>query len=140
MQLVLGLIESTVFILLAALHFQWALGGTWGFEHSIPEKEDGGKVMQPKKTDSAIVGVGLLLFATYYLLKIGLFPVGIPQWFMNYGGWIVSGLFLLRAIGEFRYVGFFKKVKHTTFAQRDTKYYSPLCLVIGVTGILIEWL
>jgi Protein of unknown function (DUF3995) len=57
---------------------------------------------------------------------------------MNYGLVVISLLFFLRAIGDFRYVGFFKKVKQTVFARLDSKYYSPLCLFIAVCGVVIE--
>ena len=59
---------------------------------------------------------------------------------MQYTGWIISILFFIRAIGDFKYVGFFKKVKQTTFGEMDTTYFSPLCLVISMVGILIETL
>ena len=37
-----------------------------------------------------------------------------------------------RGIGDFRYVGFFKRVKGSLFATRDTYLYSPLCMVLAV--------
>ncbi|WP_222439555.1 DUF3995 domain-containing protein [Spirosoma utsteinense] len=36
-----------------------------------------------------------------------------------------------------RYVGFFKKIKHTPFGKNDTRYYSPLCLLIGVLTLVV---
>jgi hypothetical protein len=41
-------------------------------------------------------------------------------------------------MGEFNYVGFFKKVKDTEFAKWDTKLFSPLCLLISSFGFAIE--
>lgn len=35
---------------------------------------------------------------------------------------------LARAVGDFRLVGFFKKVKGSEFALMDTLLYSPLCV------------
>lgn len=57
---------------------------------------------------------------------------------MQYTGWIIALLFFIRAIGDFKYVGFFKSVKQTTFGTMDTTYYAPLCLVISSVGIIIE--
>jgi len=37
-------------------------------------------------------------------------------------------------------VGFFKKIKHTEFAKSDSKIFSPLCLSIGVIGVLIQFI
>ncbi|WP_373072949.1 DUF3995 domain-containing protein [Sulfurimonas sp.] len=47
-------------------------------------------------------------------------------------GWIISAVFTLRSVGDFNMVGFFKKIKDTEFAIYDTKYFSPLCLILGV--------
>ena len=38
----------------------------------------------------------------------------------------------LRAIGDFRYVGFFNRVRDTGFARLDTLAYSPLCAGLAV--------
>ncbi|PTT14637.1 DUF3995 domain-containing protein, partial [Flavobacterium sp. HMWF030] len=51
--------------------------------------------------------------------------------------WIIIFIFILRAIGDFNYVGFFKKHRNSEFALKDTKYYSPLCLLIGVLTLLV---
>ena len=34
-------------------------------------------------------------------------------------------------MGDFRTVGFFKKVRATRFAQLDSRIYSPLCAVLS---------
>jgi len=46
--------------------------------------------------------------------------------------WVLAALFLIRAVGEFRYVGFFKSVRDTRFATWDSWLFSPLCLLIAV--------
>ncbi len=50
---------------------------------------------------------------------------------------IIPIVFIIRAIGEFHYVGFFKQIKDTDFGQMDTLLFSPLCLVIGLMGFAI---
>jgi hypothetical protein len=55
----------------------------------------------------------------------------------KYGLWILMTLFILRAIGDFKYMGFFKKIKNTKFGQNDTKYFAPLCLIIGILTLLV---
>jgi hypothetical protein len=37
----------------------------------------------------------------------------------------------LRAIGEFRYVGLFKRVRESRFAALDTRVYTPLCVALA---------
>lgn len=39
---------------------------------------------------------------------------------------------LLRAVGDFRYVGFFKSVRDSRFATMDTWCYSPVCLALSI--------
>ncbi len=129
--------EISIFTALALLHLHWGFGGEWGFEKSLPTNEEGKRMLNPKKKDSLIVGVGLLFFATFYLLKAKGIVLDLPAWVMAVAGWLIPVIFLLRAMGDFNYIGFFKRVKHTDFGIRDTRFYSPLCLFIGVIGVLI---
>ena len=136
--MILSLLLSLLFIVLGLIHFNWVIGGTFGFKESLPTKENGERVLNPKKIDSAIVGIGLTAFGFFYVLKSGLIQYNFPEWIMKYGSLIISILFLLRAIGEFKYVGFFKSVKKTNFGKLDTKFFSPLCLIIGIFGMIIQ--
>lgn len=45
-------------------------------------------------------------------------------------------VFLQRAIGDFKYIGFFKKFKHSNFSRLDRLVSSPLCLLIGIVMLL----
>lgn len=47
----------------------------------------------------------------------------------------VGILFLLRAIGERRYVGIFKRVRGTPFAKNDDRVFVPLCIFVGATAV-----
>lgn len=138
MIIVFSLVLSILFLVLAVIHFNWFFGGEFGFNASLPTNENGKRVLNPKKIDSAIVGLALLAFCSYYFYKSGITALYLPNWIMEYTGWIISGIFFIRAIGDFKYVGFFKKVKQTTFGNMDTIYFAPLCLVISMVGILIE--
>ena len=40
--------------------------------------------------------------------------------------------FALRALGDFRYLGFFKSIRGTPFAYYDTWFYSPLFVCLAV--------
>ncbi len=133
-----GIFLSFIFLFLSGLHFYWGLGGKWGVNAAIPTKENTEKVLTPKLFDCFAVAFGLLGFGIFVLIKSELILYELPAWLAHYGLWAISFLFILRAIGEFKYVGFFKKIRTTLFAQMDTKYYSPLCLLIGFLGILIE--
>lgn len=134
----LSILLFGVFLLLGLVHFNWALGGSWGFDAALPTTESGQRVLNPKKADSAIVGLGLTTFGIFYLIFSGLFlNMYLPEWIFSYGRWVIPIIFILRAIGDFKYIGFFKKVRSTTFGKMDTKLHSPLCLGIGISGLII---
>lgn len=136
--MILSIVLSIILIGLGLIHFNWVFGGEFGFSESLPTKESGERVLNPKKIDSAIVGVGLTVFGIFYVLQSGLINYNLPEWITKYGSWIIPIIFLLRAIGEFKYVGFFKSVKKTDFGKLDTKFFSPLCLIIGILGMIIQ--
>ena len=134
----LSILLGIILIGLGLIHFNWVIGGKFGFSESLPTKESGERVLNPKKIDSAIVGIGLTIFGIFYVLKSGLIEYSLPAWIIKYGSWIIPIIFLLRAIGEFRYVGFFKSIKKTEFGKLDTKLFSPLSLAIGILGLIIH--
>jgi hypothetical protein len=79
-----------------------------------------------------IVAAGLFGFGLLVLIRSGLLVADLPLWLSRYWLWIIAAIFLLRAIGDFNYVGFFKKYRQTIFGRNDTRYYSPLCLLIAM--------
>ena len=134
---VLAILLFTIFLLLSLLHLSWALGSPWGFENALPTNEEGKRMLNPKKIDSLIVGLGLLFFGGFYLILVGIFTLELPPLVVTLASWIIPSIFLLRAIGDFRYVGFSKRIKTTSFAKRDTQFYSPLCLSIAIIGFIL---
>lgn len=127
-----------IFLFLSSVHFYWAFGGKWGTEGVYPSKADGSPMRPPSIAATLIVAIGLLSFAVFYLIKAGYISVQLPLWLNKNGLWILTALFILRAIGDFNYLGFFKKVKNSNFAVNDTKYYVPLCLIIGLLTLVLQ--
>ncbi len=126
-----------VLFLVSGIHVYWAAGGTKGSAAAIPASGSD-LLFRPTAVATAIVAIALGL-AGWFVLELG----GVIErrlfagWFHAYGGWALAGIFLLRSIGEFRWVGFFKRRKGTRFAKWDTLLYSPLCLMIGLFVIVI---
>lgn len=128
---------AIIFACLSLLHFSWALGSSWGFESSLPTNQGGQKVLNPRKTDSIAVGVGLGLFSAFYGVYFLEITLGISDMLMSIIRWMIPIVFLMRTIGDFKYVGLFKKVKGTSFAIRDSSYFVPLCFCIACLGFLV---
>lgn len=139
MTTVIAIILFLIFLFISSIHFYWAFGGKWGSDSVLPTKDDSNtKVLNPTMLASLIVGFGLLGFGLFVLTASRIITLDLPYWIDLCGLWIIAGIFILRAIGDFNYVGFFKKIKQTKFGRNDTKYFSPLCLIIGVLIIILE--
>ena len=137
--IVLGMLVTVILIFIAGIHLFWFFDGAWGFEEVLPTHLNGKRVLNPKKIDSLSVGLFISFFALIYCVKsLNITISFLPDWILKYGLYIISSVFLVRAIGDFKYVGFFKKIKETTFGELDSKYFSPLCFVMGIVGILLE--
>ena len=124
-------------MVLAGFHYYWLFGGDWGLTHVIPSKTKEAPSLAIPKFATLIVALGLTGVGLFYLVKAELINFPIPE-LLKYGYWVIPSVFILRAIGEFRYVGIFKKIKDTNFAKADSKIFVPLCLMIGVLGFLVQ--
>ena len=133
----LAVLEGLAFLFLSLLHLYWALGGDWAFLKGLPTNERGQYILNPGKIDSALVAVVLALIAIYYL-NLAFHFFHLPLWLQDYAGYGVALIFLLRAIGDLKYVGFFKKVKGTPFGKRDSSFYSPLCLLLSLIAFFLS--
>ena len=134
----IALVLGITFGLLSLLHFAWALGIKWGFDASLPTTEEGKSVIDPKPRESLIVAIGLAFFSVFYCSKYFMVPLTPNETIETIISWVMPCIFILRSIGDFKYFGFFKKVKSTSFADLDTKLIIPLCLLLAFLGFLLE--
>lgn len=135
----IAIILFVIFLFISFLHCYWAFGGTWGSDAVLPTKDDNiTKVLTPTVISTLIVAFGLLSFGILILVISGMIAFKLPEWLTNYGLWIIASIFALRAMGDFNYVGFFKKIKQTKFGKNDTKYFTPLCLIIAILTVILE--
>ncbi len=63
--------------------------------------------------------------------------VGVPEAVLSWLSFALAAGLLARAVGEFKYVGFFKRVRGSRFATLDTLVYSPLCLLLAIGVALV---
>lgn len=119
----LALSISAVLLALAMLHVYWAAGGRAGRAAAVPElPEPGGrKAFDPTPGATLLVALALTLAALVVLGRARLWtPSAVPPTVFDAGTWLLAAVFLLRAVGDFRLVGFFKRVRGTRFAARET--------------------
>ncbi len=131
----------SIFIAISGLHFYWVLGGVWGARAAIPDQfvdsyfnpENKNKM----KVATLIVALGLLVMAILVATNFSFWESPIEPQMVDYVLYGIGALFLLRAIGEFNYVGFFKRKKEGLFGKYDSLLFSPLCLVISFLAFYI---
>lgn len=132
MQLILALatIVSLTFLALAIWHLWMALSPEINASGAVPSVA-GRPLSVPSARAFVGVAVVLLVFAALVAATGGIVQVGLPARYLSWLSFALSLGLLVRAIGEFRYAGFFKQVRGTRFARLDTLVYSPLCLLLA---------
>jgi hypothetical protein len=127
---------SAILLLAAATHAYWASGGPYGLSAVVPDR--GGKLLfRLGRIGTALLAFGLLAAALLVAEQTLGFMPAVSSSSTAVGCWILAALLLLRTVGDFRYVGLFKRVKDTAFAYWDTAAYTPLCLLLGVATVFI---
>ena len=125
-----------VFTGLAVIHIYWAFGGNLGKNAAIPES-DGIPLFSPSPALTLLVSVLLLFCALLIAVLARWLTLPITNQLITGLGVLLAVVFAIRAVGEFKYTGFFKRVRGTRFAQLDSLVYSPLCLLISVGVLLV---
>jgi Protein of unknown function (DUF3995) len=139
--MIAGTAAILILVVLAGVHIYWAVGGKAGKGAAIPSK-NGRPVLMPGPTTTLLVALGLFAIAALLAVQIGWFALPAFPYqhdLVQVAVWLIATVFALRAIGDFRYVGFFKRVRDGRFARLDTFAYSPLCaglaLLVGISAV-----
>lgn len=159
----LASLTAMALMVIGALHLFWAAGGEDLLDATVPQRPPATglaaqvvaetspeqlppdasapvlqKVFVPSARGTAIVGFGLFGASAALLLAIT------GRGWMGQGAVILTGvlavLFLARAIGDGKWVGWTKRVRGTPFARMDDKLYTPLSAFFGATcAITVLW-
>ena len=134
---VLALSNVAIFFFLGALHFYWAIGGKWATDVVVPTKPTGEKLFNTSVLSCVVVGSGLWLMSFVHVANAGLIFVNTPFPIIRYATFAMGIVFMVRFIGDFKWVGIFKKVNGTSFAKNDALYYAPLCLFLSISSFVL---
>ncbi len=130
-------VNTIIFLSLSILHFYWAFGGKLWYEDVLPTNSSGLRRMNPSMAATLIIAFGLIFLAFITTGNQGLFDKYVKRKYFRYGALIIAVIFFLRAIGDFKFIGFFKTVIRTKFGVNDTQIFSPLCVFIALLSLLI---
>lgn len=137
---VLVFLNVLIFSAISLLHLYWVFGGRWASEQVIPDhlQKKAWELGPTMKIATLLVALGLAAFALVMLAN--LYPIlPISATYITYATLAIGSIFLIRAIGDFQYVGFFKQVKNTRFGHADSRIFSPLCLLIASICFVIAF-
>jgi hypothetical protein len=130
----LALLLAAAFAALAALHVAWAASGAPAGA-AVPARADGAPLFRPGRAATLAVALALGAAAALVLARAGLVAWPVPAGLTRAGTWALAAALGLRVVGEFRYVGLFKRERGTRFARLDTRVYTPLCAALAA-GVL----
>lgn len=123
--MILGLAAAAVLAALSAVHGFWAFGGAPTRGTAVPTTEDGEFLFRPALAATLFVAALLLLGGTTLLGRLGVLGSILPAPLYRLGTAGLALVLLARAIGDFRWVGFFKRQRATRFAALDSVVYVP---------------
>jgi hypothetical protein len=120
---VLAVLISVVFASISAIHVYWAAGGRRWADVVLPQ-QDGARSFTPTAGMTLMVALALLAAALGVLAAGGLGPAAaLPFWVRRGIVGVLAVVFALRAVGDLRLVGLFRKVKGTPFAYWDARLF-----------------
>ena len=122
-----ALLVVTILSVLALLHVYWALGPQGTSAATIPEI-NGRPAFRPSRLATLGVAIAGRLWVD---------PLAPPL--VRLLTFALGAVFVARAIGDFRLVGFFKQARISRFARLDTWVYAPLCLLLGVAVLFVAY-
>jgi hypothetical protein len=133
-----ALLVAAILSTLAFVHVYWGLGGRMGSGAAVPELS-GRPAFRPSRIGT--LAVSLALFAAALLTatagRLLADPLAPPT--VRLLTFCLGAVFLARAVGDFRLVGFFKRVQGSRFARLDTRLYAPLCLILGIAALFVAY-
>ena len=125
---------AAAFALLSALHVVWAFGGKLASGSVIPVVE-GSPAFQPSMGTTLAVAGLLAAAALVVLVRAGELLPSFPPRLATFATVVLGAILVLRAVGDFRLVGFFKTVRGTAIAHWDSVLYSPIALGLGLAAL-----
>ncbi len=128
----------SIFAALSLLHLKWIRMPTGPAPSAIPTNTAGVPLFRP--TPLATFAVACLLAIASALAFLGQkeLPAKFNS-FVNMGNVTVALVLFARSIGDFKYFGFFRNIKNTKFAKKDSILFTPLCLFLSLSAALLAW-
>ncbi|HEY2775910.1 MAG TPA: DUF3995 domain-containing protein [Candidatus Binatia bacterium] len=130
---------ASVLAVLSMLHVYGGVEGVEGESSPVIPEIDGKPVFVPEPRDWYAMAAALALASILVTTRSGLLRSPFPDAWTQFGTIAVGIVLVLRAVGDFHMLGFFKRVRGTVFAEWDTRLFSPLSLILGLATLWIAF-
>lgn len=98
----------------------------------VPTDVTGERLFVPGRWATVAVAVALTTMAIGMAVMVSQpDPPGMVRWVVAAG----VGILVLRAIGDGKYAGFSKTFRASTFARYDDRVFTPLMVILALTGL-----
>ena len=131
-------IAATLLCPIGAIHVYWAAGGRLGLDSTIPQ-QSGKPMFKPGPGLTLLVGLLLFSLAALVLWRDGVITLPLPYVIASFGVPLAALVFFARAVGDFKYVGWSKRVRGSRFARLDDVLFVPLCLTLAICFGVVGW-
>lgn len=135
-RVVIGALAGTTLAAIGGVHVAWAAGLRWGLIAAVPS-EGGRPLFRPSAPTTLLVAIALFAAAWLTFALAGLVPSPVSNAWLWPAGVVAALVFAARAVGDFRYVGLFKRVRGSKFARQDDALFTPLCFAL-CTAIMLQ--
>ncbi|MGH1540330.1 MAG: DUF3995 domain-containing protein [Arenicella sp.] len=141
MSIILAYLIFTVLSMVAAIHVYWAFGGCWPARNQsdLSRTVIGTEHKEMPSTSLTLLVAGMIFSAgTVPLIWTEVLIIPIDRQLQAIVIILLAAIFLLRGLVTYTPIGA-KYSAVEPFMTLNRRYYSPLCLMIGVGLILIKY-
>ncbi|HET9378465.1 MAG TPA: DUF3995 domain-containing protein [Chthoniobacterales bacterium] len=135
----IALLIGTFLAIAIAFHFYWGIGGQYGRNVAVPQREDETPLFEPTATATLAVAAVLCIVLVALIVYVMRINVLRPRGLLRSGMALLAVIFLARGLSWHAYIGLFKAVRTTAFARNDTRFYSPGCIATGLGFLFLAW-
>ena len=132
-----AVIAATLLGAAGGAHVVWAAGGRIGLAAATPQV-DGRALNAPERMTTLGSALALFSLAALVMWRECLIELPLPFVIARVGVPVMALVFLARAIGDFRHVGWRQRVRGTSFARLDDLLYAPFCAVLAVCFAVVS--
>lgn len=136
MRVLVAISAAGIFLALSALHLFWALGGKLAGSAAIPST-NGVAAFVPGRPMTALVAGALFAAALVVAATGEVIRLPLPNAAVTMMASLLALILAVRAVGDFRLVGMFKRANDSRFAELDTLVYSPLCALLALAILFL---